>query len=285
MLTKIEDPVAFVHDCPNDDRPFCNVYRGEFRQHPLRLPKFWRITSAERPALRIRNFGVTIVFLESLILPRLRVSYGIPMYKDQFFGTIDLCHAIGEPDLRQISWQITALLHHYGFSTTFLDVTFSKKVALFFACYDPRTNTVASDGLGYIYQWKRHDICRELYYDIILTELTEIGQFLIDQSVCSTCRPKEQVAGCIRIGIGHESEEKKNTQVVSKLDHLAEVFVVDRANLPENLFSVDYFFPDDGLPVIIDATIKLWKDQGFKALDDDLIDSNVIHDYRAALRL
>lgn len=274
-LIPIDDIDTFLSEPIATDHNFANLYRGEFNRYPSRLPAYWRVPESDRPVISLRNFGVMRVFLELFILPKIRYSFGVPLYNNEFFGAMDLCHSVGEPDLRQISWQITALLQHYGFLTEFLDITFSKKVAMFFACYNSRIEDIDYSGIGYIYHWNQHDICRQFTYTVILAELSTLSSFLNHESLSVTCRPVQQVAGCIRIP----------THKLQEFDNLSTAYLVDRSMLPRDMFSVDYFFPLDNVPRLIQNAVASWKDETTKSIQNGLIEHSLVDIFKAAIVL
>jgi hypothetical protein len=243
------------------------LFRGEDSLYEYRQPAIWRLGSEiHRQAQHVRTSGISRLFLEQEITPRISESRGIPLHNGQWLGDFDLCYwHDGIPSYRQIYWQVVALLQHYGYRTAYLDITFDPQVALFFSSYSASLKRVHTDGQGYVYQWSIAEVCQELYSKVLLTSLTKLSEFLRQESASQTSRPGMQVAGSLRVGIGAEDPDYV-ADVLSALNELATVYVIDRSVIPPDHFSPSTFFPSDPLPTRISMAATSWYEEASLAL-------------------
>jgi len=280
----IDDPYSFINEF-HKAKDSCSVlYRGEYEDNTLRLPGLWRRPADERHHLYSKNAGVAIRFIERFIYPHINVEAGIPFFQEEFLGDFDLCSATDIPSFIQIYWQTQALLQHYGYPTTYLDVTYDAATALFFACYNSSTGEVDHSGYGYIYRWFRNDLGSNFGSNILITRMDAISKFITETQIAVASRPQAQSAGSIRIGLGLESEEKIHDRV-RKIDDLAVRFVVDRRRVPKDLFKCEVYFPDDTVKIAIETSADIWRKEIKTAIEMGDIEPEYADFFYTAMRL
>jgi hypothetical protein len=249
----------FVLNMPMDTDYYSWIYRGEDAKYDYRLPAIWRLNSnIDRQAQHVKTSGISRLIIDNEIMPRIDYSYGIPCYKGAWLGEYDLCgYQDGIPSLKQIYWQIVALLQHYGYSTAFLDITFDPRVALFFSCYSALDGKTMHNGYGYIYQWERKAICETMHSKVLLTSLSKLSSFLKSDDITLDSRPESQAAGSLRVGIGAEHEPDV-IDILKQLDSLATVYIIERNSVPVDYFQSFEIFPEDSIPTLIRRAAKNW---------------------------
>ncbi|MGA2618146.1 MAG: FRG domain-containing protein [Thermoguttaceae bacterium] len=257
-MVEIHDIDEFLRLAPSGCEYYAHFYRGEPSFFPYRTPAVWRLPiEDDRIAHNLMRSGVARLFFRREIGPHIKMEWGIPLHRGQWFGEYDLCNwANGVPSLDQISWQVVGLLQHYGYKTSYLDMTFDPTTALYFSCHDAAGKAI-SDGLGYVYHWQRGDVCRKLMERLILTSITRLSEFLRTEKHYSTSRPETQKAGSIWIAAGHEREDYIQ-DTLQRLNELATVYVIDRASIPPRFFASRDLFPQDAIPSAIAAATAEW---------------------------
>jgi len=260
---------------------------GHVYVYPARLPSIYRADADQRELHSIRYFGVASDLWDLVVRRKVSISYGIPFYSQRFFGDYDLCGwAEGDPSTTQIHWQIIGLLQHYGYTTPCLDVTSSPLTALFFACYDAKTNTILRDGIGYIYSWKRHAICSNacLASHVNVRTLSILAGFINRENISPTSRPESQDAGVMQIGRGTEPEELIQWWL-SHLEKAAAIYAIDRTHVPDELLCVQDYYPRDAIPDLLSQVEEFWVARIEDALSEGLISDNGIESFKKAVRM
>ncbi|MBK9507467.1 MAG: FRG domain-containing protein [Bacteroidetes bacterium] len=211
--------ISFLSDKINKS----TVFRGEASYYPTFAPSLYRGDEQFINSFRTVATNLAMHIIEKYFIPNTKYDFKNPWFNGMPFAAQDILDR-GELDYKNLAWGIEGLYQHYGFPTTWLDLTPDLNTALYFA------SLPSASKIGYLYYTDQL-----IPYDGVLID---VGKFASDMRKIITIkpsRPEIQKAFALRPYTRSNLKEK---------------FEVIKFEKPTKITGPDLnYFPKDGLRI------------------------------------
>ena len=234
---------------PNESvRPL--LFRGEGNRYPTSQPSLYRLPEDERMAVGVFVTMLAKHFWSDVLWPSVEFRAEGLYFGGELLGDLyAIEHVRSAPSYLNAQHQFEPLFQHYGWPTTWLDVTYDPRVAVFFASFDFGRKRFTTNGIGHVYYWDQSDL-REQDSFIDIVDLRYLARLLSHALDVESTRPSRQSAVSIRVGRPVGIGLYDHDRVVASARHCV---TFDRHDVQDVASGHDYYFPRDDLKELLDA--------------------------------
>jgi hypothetical protein len=208
------------------------------------------LPSGNRLPIGTLVFNLAMHFWSDFLWPTVEFKSDGLYFKGRLLGDREAITKVrSEASYLNVQHQFEPLFQHYGWPTTWLDVTYDPRTAIFFASYDFAEKRFTTTGNGYVYFWEAY-LLGKRFPSLDVVDLKHLASAIAKALEVAATRPSRQSAASMKIGHGLGGD------LLGEDGDLASArtcIAFDRHDVQDIAYGYEYYFPNDPLKDLLTA--------------------------------